>query len=193
MPRSNSFVLICQNNWNFGPFLQISSKWLRKVFRILGSLCLVKHLSSKWMGSQLMGSLLSNQLWDVKEKYFEVLRLQLHKCNTCLSFLSTLINPLRNSHQHGTKLLCWELVQIIYKSKNTGSEDEEKEKLMQRMLSCCYWCLGRKSWRVCLGWPLTSYCCLLLHQTCSNRQWNLRWLPLLPPTSLLLPPLPPDR
>ena len=40
-------------------------------------------------------------------------------------------------------------------------DEEEKEKLMQRMLSCCYWCLGRKSWRLCLGWPLTSYCSLL--------------------------------
>ena len=101
-------------------------------------------------------------------QYVAVLRLQL-QCN---------------SHWHGTKLSCWKLVPIICKSKNSGSEDEEKEKLMQRMLSCCYWCLGRKSWRVCLGWPLTSYCCLLLHQTCSNRQWNLRWLPLLlPPPS----------
>ena len=52
--------------------------------------------------------------------------------------------------------LCWSMI-----SKVMASDEDEKEKLMQRMLSCGYWCLGRKSWRVCLGWPLTSYCSLL--------------------------------
>ena len=46
-------------------------------------------------------------------------------------------------------------------TKVVAGDEDLDEKLMQRMLSCGYWCLGRKSWRVCLGWPLTSYCSLL--------------------------------